>query len=32
MFFFIKVLDQLIPATLLKINSIIDSSRDVPGL
>ena len=26
-----KVIDQLITATLLKINSIIDSSSDLPG-
>ena len=32
MFVFSKVLDQLICATLLKINFIIDSLRDVPGL
>ena len=30
MFVFSKVLDQLIRATLLKINYIIDSSRDFP--
>ena len=30
MFVFSKVNDQLIGATLLKINSIIDSSRDLP--
>ena len=28
---FIKGIDQLISATLLKINHIIDSSRDFPG-
>ena len=32
MFVFIKVLDQLILAILVKISSTIDSSRDEPGL
>ena len=31
MFVFSKVLDQLVRAFLLKINSIIDSSRDLPN-
>ena len=31
MFVFGKVLDQLVRAFLLKINSIIDSSRDLPN-
>ena len=32
MFDFSKILDDLIPAALLKINFIIDSSSDFPGL
>ena len=32
MLVFRKVLDQLIRATLLEINSIIDSSRDMTGI
>ena len=32
MFIFSKDLDQVIPVTLLKINTIIESSRDLPGL
>ena len=31
MFVFTKVIDQLISAAFLKINSAIDSSRDLPG-